>query len=53
MRRKVKMRMITEKETQSILEAPPVKYFSQSLASKLKYIDYRFVDSTPVEVIFF
>lgn len=53
MKRKVKMRMITEKETQSILKEPPVKYFSQSLASKLKHIDYRFVDSTPVEVVTF
>lgn len=52
-KKKLKMRMITEKETQSIIENPPPKYFSPSLASKLKYIEYRFVEEVPVELTIF
>ena len=48
-----KMRMITEKATQSIIENPPPKYFSSSLASKLKFIEYRFVEVAPVELAVF
>ncbi len=53
MKRRVKIRLITEKETQSILENPPAKYFSPSLTLKLNYVSYRFVDATPVEVVIF
>ncbi len=53
MKRKVKIRMITEKETQSIIENPPAKYFSQSLADKLKYVEYKLVESAPVELVIF
>jgi sugar-specific transcriptional regulator TrmB len=52
-KKKLKMRMITEKGTQSIIENPPAKYFSPSLASKLKYVEYRFVEVVPVELVIF
>lgn len=52
-KRKLKMRMITEASTKSILENPPAKYFSPTLASKLGYIEYKFVDTTPVELVIF
>ncbi len=50
---KTKMRMITEKETKSVIDQPPSKYFPQSLVAKLKNIEYQFVDSTPVEAVIF
>ncbi len=53
MHKKAKMRMITEKTTQSIIKTPPAKQFSQSLAPKLDLIDYKFLDSTPVEMVIF
>jgi len=52
-KKKLKMRMITETATKNILENPPPKYFSPSLASKLGYIEYRFVETTPVELVVF
>jgi sugar-specific transcriptional regulator TrmB len=52
-KKNLKMHMVTDKETQSILENPPAKFFSPSLASKLKYIEYRFVDKVPVELVIF
>lgn len=51
--KKSKIRMITEKATKSIIDQPPTKYFTPSLAAKLKHIDYKFVDSTPVETVIF
>ena len=50
---KTKMCIITEKETKNIIDQPPSKYFPQSLVAKLKNIEFKFVDSTPVEAVIF
>ncbi len=50
---KTRIHMITEKATKSIIDQPPPNYFRQSLASKLKNIEYKFVDSTPIEIVIF
>lgn len=51
--KKSKIRIITERETQSIVEKPPATYFSKSLSLKLHCVEYRFVDSTPIEIVIF
>jgi sugar-specific transcriptional regulator TrmB len=51
--RKTKMRMITQATTQGIINKPPAKYFTESLASKLNALNYKFTDSTPVEMVIF
>lgn len=54
MKRKAKMRMITEKGVQSILASPPTNSFTPSLKLKLKYISYRFVENfSGVELVIF
>jgi sugar-specific transcriptional regulator TrmB len=50
---KTRIRMITEKATKKIIDQPPSKYFPQSLAAKLKNVEYKFVDSTPIELVIF
>ncbi len=52
-RKKAKIRMITEKTTQSIIKQPPTKHFTQSLGLKLGFINYKFLESTPVEIVIF
>ena len=51
--KKAKIRMITEKATQSILKQPPAKHFSQTLGLKLNYLSYKFLDLTHVEMVIF
>jgi sugar-specific transcriptional regulator TrmB len=50
---KTKIRMVTEKATKDIIDQPPTNYFRQSLASKLKNIDYKFVDIVPIDIVIF
>lgn len=52
-KRKLKMRMITEKGVKDILAAPSPEIFPPSLIPKLKYIKFKFVDNTPVELVIF
>ncbi len=52
-RKKLKIRIVTEKDTRGILEDPPAKYFSPNLAEKLKFIEYKFVDSPQIELVIF
>jgi sugar-specific transcriptional regulator TrmB len=51
--RKTKMHMITQTATKDIIAHPPAEHFSESLISKLKVIDYRYVDAVPVEMVIF
>jgi sugar-specific transcriptional regulator TrmB len=53
MQKNAKMRMITDKTTQTIIEHPPAKYFSQNLSLKLNYLHYRFAEIMPVEIVIF
>lgn len=53
MKKNVQMRMITEKTTQPVIEQPPVKYFSPELSFKINYINYRFTDVLPAEMVIF
>jgi sugar-specific transcriptional regulator TrmB len=53
MKKKSKIRMITEKATKNIVEKPPTKYFAQNIVPKLSYIEYKFIEATPVEVVIF
>jgi sugar-specific transcriptional regulator TrmB len=52
-KRKITIRMITQTTTQQVLKQPPAKYFSETLASKLGALSYKFIDVTPVEMVIF
>jgi sugar-specific transcriptional regulator TrmB len=52
-KRKVRVRMVTQKEVQKVLASPP-ENFSPSLVRKLMYINFKFTaDSSPVEMVVF
>jgi sugar-specific transcriptional regulator TrmB len=53
LQKKSKIRMVTEKATKDVLEDPPIKYFTPSLAQKLRFIEYKFVDSPQIELVIF
>lgn len=52
-KRKTTIRMITQTATEQVIKQPPPKYFTQSLASKLGAIKYKFLDATQVEMAVF
>jgi sugar-specific transcriptional regulator TrmB len=52
-RNKTIMRLITEKASKAIIDNPPAKYFPPNVAEKLPLINFKYVDSTPVEMVIF